>query len=114
MKVIFNQLLLQDIVEYIKKYWRLRSFPMSQLHEKKGNVLTEAEIRGVLTVVREVLLDQPMLIETDAADITLAGDIHGQFFDLLRIFTMNGLPGSTSYMFLGDYVDRGRNSNKLT
>lgn len=57
----------------------------------------------------DILKRQPVFLELKAP-INVCGDIHGQINDLIRIFKRVGIPGTTPYLFLGDYVDRGENS----
>ncbi|KAJ9122203.1 hypothetical protein QFC24_004433 [Naganishia onofrii] len=75
----------------------------------KNPPLKNAEITSVCLAAREVFLSQPTLIEL-SPPVKIVGDVHGQYADLIRLFEMCGFPPSANYLFLGDYVDRGKQS----
>lgn len=71
--------------------------------------ISESDIRLLTTRARPIFLSQPMLLELEAP-LKICGDVHGQYSDLLRLFEYGGFPPQANYLFLGDYVDRGKQS----
>ena len=74
-----------------------------------SNILSLEEMRFLCEKALEIFMEEPVFLEL-TAPITICGDTHGQYKDLLRIFSFGGNPPKTTYLFLGDYVDRGKNS----
>lgn len=71
--------------------------------------LKNAEIFAICQASRELFLTQPALLEL-APPVKIVGDVHGQYTDLIRMFEMCGFPPNANFLFLGDYVDRGKQS----
>ena len=85
---------------------------LSQTNESLTLPLIKArEISDVLMKVEAIFKSEPVMLEI-ASPITVVGDLHGHFLDLIRIFKEYGMPPSRNYLFLGDYVDRGEFSTE--
>ena len=69
-------------------------------------LLTEAEIVEVCSQYRELAVEESN-IQRVQSPVSIVGDIHGQFYDLIELLELNGKPPTVSYLFLGDFVDRG-------
>jgi serine/threonine-protein phosphatase 6 catalytic subunit len=76
---------------------------------KDGKVLSEKDLRMVCEKVKEILIEESN-VQPVSAPVTVCGDIHGQFYDLLELFRVAGEMPTTNYIFIGDFVDRGYNS----
>lgn len=95
---------LESVISITQRLLGLRGAPPGTLAS-----LAENEIKMLCNKARPIFLEQSMLLELEAP-IKVCGDIHGQFTDLLRLFEYGGFPPEANYLFLGDYVDRGKQS----
>ena len=68
--------------------------------------LTETEVKALCDKAREILIEESN-VQPVKCPVTVCGDIHGQFHDLVELFRIGGNAPDTNYLFMGDYVDRG-------
>lgn len=75
----------------------------------KCQPLPEEAVKSLCEKAKEILV-QESNVQPVRCPVTVCGDIHGQFLDLLELFRIGGNSPDTNYLFMGDYVDRGYHS----
>ena len=73
---------------------------------KQCQHLTEDEVFALCESAKAILTDE-CNVPNVPSPVTVVGDIHGQFYDLMELFQIGGFTPDTNYLFMGDYVDRG-------
>ena len=81
---------------------------------RKGSIcqeltICEGECDYVVEKAYEILKKEDSMLKI-SAPLYICGDIHGQYYDLLRVFEILNYPPKSTFLFLGDYVDRGKQS----
>ncbi|ODQ67466.1 serine/threonine protein phosphatase PP2A catalytic subunit [Nadsonia fulvescens var. elongata DSM 6958] len=87
---------IEDLDQWIDQLWQCR-------------LLTEEQVGKLCTLAKTIFLTESN-VQQVKSPVTVCGDIHGQFYDLIELFKIGGPCPNTNYLFMGDYVDRGYHS----
>lgn len=74
-----------------------------------GKLIEESNVKQLCEAVKSILVEEST-VTVVYSPINVCGDIHGQFYDLLELFRKGGEIPRNSYVFIGDFIDRGYNS----
>ncbi|KAH6686227.1 serine/threonine-protein phosphatase [Plectosphaerella plurivora] len=84
---------------------------------KTGKKLHKKYVYQIIIAVKELVYKEATMVEMEIPDdvkMTVCGDTHGQYFDLMELFRLNGKPDAKHYyLFNGDFVDRGSWSTEI-
>ena len=67
--------------------------------------LSEGDVKILCDKARAILVEE-WNVQPVKCPVTVCGDIHGQFYDLLELFKIGGSSPDTNYLFMGDYVGK--------
>ena len=73
---------------------------------RKCEIIDENSVKKLCQMAVEILVEESN-VQNISSPVTICGDIHGQFYDLLELFKVGGDCPDTNYLFMGDFVDRG-------
>ena len=82
----------------------------SQINKSQEKLQKLSNKKIIIKDSKSLFSQQPSLVDIRLGmddKVNVCGDIHGQFYDLMKLFEVGGPPATTKYLFLGDYVDRG-------
>ena len=83
-------------------------------HLRQCKFLPEAEVKVLCEQARTILVEE-WNVQPVKCPVTVCGDIHGQFHDLIELFRIGGEAPDTNYLFMGDYVGkRPKNTESLS
>lgn len=84
---------------------------------KTGKLIHRKYVYQIIIAIKKLVYDEPTMVEVDVPEdvqLTVCGDTHGQYFDLMELFRLNGKPDDKHwYLFNGDFVDRGSWSTEI-
>ena len=72
-------------------------------HLMECKPLSESEVKTLCDQARTILVEE-YNVQPVKCPVTVCGDIHGQFYDLIELFRIGGNAPDTNYLFMGDYV----------
>lgn len=95
-----------SIEQMMIPYSRKPSWRLLREHLANEGTLEKSAAHYLISQAKSLFQYEKNIIQV-SDPVTIVGDIHGQFFDLLKLLEIGGSPDNTTYLFLGDYVDRG-------